>query len=193
LASIGFAAEGTDTAAREQSEADQVERALIRTGNRLLEQGKLREAEEMYRRALQRNPQSRAARIGLGNVLIRSGRDREARKLLEPMLSEFPDDFTLKNNVAWLLAVTPDATVKDGRRAVELAQEALLHAPRDYHVWSTLAEAHFACGEYERALKAAEQALSLAREKRAPASEVKFYRAQVEKCRRAVEVFSLVE
>jgi len=177
----------------EESPVDRVEKALIETGNHLLNARRFREAEDYYRRALARNPRSKPARLGLGNVLIKTGRHHEALELLESMLAEHPDDMALKNNIAWLLATSPDVSVKDGRRALDLAQQALMTAPRDYHVWSTLAEAHFVCGEYEKALKAAEQALSLAIEKRAPSADLNFYRKQVQKCRTAVEVLSLVE
>ena len=180
---------GTD----EKASVDAVERVLIETGNHLQNVRRFHEAEDYYRRALARNPHSKPARLGLGNVLIETGRHREALELLQSLLKEYPDDAALKNNIAWLMATTPDVTIKDGRRALDLAQQALMSAPRDYHVWSTLAEAHFVCGEYEEALEAAEQALSLAIEKRAPTAELNFYRKQVRKCRTAVEVFSLVE
>ncbi|MCF7849288.1 MAG: hypothetical protein K9M45_10580, partial [Kiritimatiellales bacterium] len=77
---------------------------------------------------------------------------------------------------------------------VTFAQEALLLAPNDYHVWSTLAEAYYVSGEYKKAYRAIQQMASLAATygKNLGQHEVEEYNSQIRKCRRAVETMKTI-
>ena len=148
---------------------------------------------KFFKQAYLLNKKSSRARFGIGTAFISLGRYKDALTVFNPMMEEYPHDFLLKNNVAWMLATSRDPTVRDPRRALRLAQEAILSGYRDYHVWSTLAEAYYILGDYDKALRAGHIALEMAQEAGAPASSLDDYQVQVERCRKAVEAFSLVE
>ncbi|MBN1268106.1 MAG: tetratricopeptide repeat protein [Kiritimatiellae bacterium] len=166
---------------------------LVEQGNKQMQAARYDAAMEAFEQALALDPRSREARFGLGTTHIQREEFREAIRVLEPMMEQYPDDYFLKNNIAWLYATAKDHSVRNGARAVALAQEALLIAPRDYHVWSTLAEAYYVSGRYERALRAAEEALRLVTESTGDPQNIREYRDQIAKCRKAVEAMSLLE
>jgi len=67
-------------------------------------------------------------------------------------------------NLAWLLATTPDAALRNPQRAVELAEEiAQSQNFRDPNTLDTLAAAYAAAGDFERALALGRRAGALAR------------------------------
>jgi tetratricopeptide (TPR) repeat protein len=146
-----------------------------------------------FRSVLKFDPASHRARFGLGNVMIQLQQFEEARNIFEALVVEQPEDFSLKNNLAWLYATAKDHRIRNGARALELAQDALLLAPTDFHVWSTLAEAYYILGQYSRAQRAAQIALDLASAQKGTERNVEEYRRQTEKCRRAAEAMSIIE
>jgi len=155
--------------------------------------GMSEEALVIFQQVLREDPQNKRARFGIGTAYIQMNNYREALAVLEPMTEEFPDDFSVKNNVAWLYATARDLSVRNGAKAIRFAQEALLINPHSYQVWNTLSESYFITGEYERAQRAAEEALKLALQQNAPESSVMDYRRQAEKSRRAARAMSLLE
>jgi len=168
-------------------------RALIEHAQRLSGQGKLAEAIAAMRQALDLDPKDRRARFGLGTVYIQAEQYSNALAVLEPLTVEYPKDYFLRNNIAWLYATAKDHRVRDGAKAIRMAQEALLLAPNDYHVWSTLAEGYYVAGQYDRALRAAEEALRIGQQSGATAGNIIEYRRQIDKSHRAVQAMSLVE
>ncbi len=67
------------------------------------------------------------------------------------------------NNQAWTFATSPEAKVRNGRRAVELAERAceLTHYQKTIYV-GTLAAAYAEAGQFDEAMAAAEKACALA-------------------------------
>ena len=58
------------------------------------------------------------------------------------------------NNLAWILAVCPDAKLRNGQKALEYAQKACeLSAWKDPHALGTLAAAYAEVGNFEEAVK----------------------------------------
>ena len=57
-----------------------------------------------------------------------------------------------RNNLAWLLATSPDASLRDGARAVELA-EPIAYLYDDWGYFDTLAAAHAERGDFARAVE----------------------------------------
>ena len=158
-----------------------------------LEQGKPVIAEGLFAKALAQAPGNRRGRFGLSTALIQSDKYKEALEILEKLLKETPKDYVLMNNIAWVYATARDIKTRNGARAVALAQDALLINPIDCHVWSTLAEAYFISGRYDKALRNAEQALRLSRETNMDAKLIEQYQLQVERSRRAAESSHILE
>jgi tetratricopeptide (TPR) repeat protein len=69
-----------------------------------------------------------------------------------------PEYALAHNALAWLLATGPDGKLRDGNRAVELAQKALTLRNTANH-WDTLAAAHAEAGNFAEAVRCQERAL----------------------------------
>ncbi len=137
-------------------------------------------------------PGDRGVRMLLSSAYQQSGRFESAEKLLRELVAEFPNDYTIRNNLAWMYATARDPAFRKAGEAVKLARMALVLAPADHHVWSTLSAAYYADGEYERALDAAEQALFQVQKLGRP-EELFTYTEQVDRCRKAVRTMSILE
>lgn len=187
------AAPAADEAAATDMPSKPEVRALVEHAQQLSAQGRLSEALAAMKQAVDLDPKDRRARFGLGTVYIQAEQYSDALAVLEPLTVEYPKDYFLRNNIAWLYATAKDHRVRDGAKAIRMAQEALLLAPNDYHVWSTLSEGYYVAGQYDRALRAAEEALRIAQQAAASAGNIIEYRRQIDKSRKAVQAMSLVE
>ncbi len=80
--------------------------------------------------------------------------DYEAAVQLEP------DDTSVLNNLAWLLATSPEEELRDGRRAIKLATKAgeLTHH-QQAHILSTIAAAYAETGDFATARQWSEKAV----------------------------------
>ena len=74
-----------------------------------------------------------------------------------------PDDMNAQAYLAWVLATSPDPSLRDGAKAVELAKKVLEQAGHaDVVVLRTLAAGYAASGRFSEAIETAQQALQLA-------------------------------
>jgi tetratricopeptide (TPR) repeat protein len=176
----------------QRSEADPVGQ-LLREAGQLISAERLDEAEAVLRRAAELEPRALDVGFTIGTLLIKQQRYALAVRMMERLLQAHPDSFAVMNNLSWLYATATDPTVRNGERAVELAQQALLKQPNSFHVWNTLSEGHYIVGNYERARRAAEEALRLAQRAGADAERIVNYRRQVEKCRAALLAGTLLD
>jgi len=144
-------------------------------------------AVDAYERILEIDPEHQEARYIIAHVYINAKQYTKAEKLLIELAADDPDDFKLKNNLAWLYATAEDSKIRNGAKAVKIAQEAMVLAPNDHHVWSTLSEAHYINGEYEKAYRAIKQMASLAARygQGLTKENVESYNEQIRKCKRA--------
>lgn len=165
----------------------------IALGNRELKDNNLDHAMEAYEKALESDPENKSASIGLATILLRIKEYAPALEIIEPLVDKYPDDYQIKNNLAWVYATADDFSVRSGSKAVATAQAALLLAPDDYHVWSTLSEAYYVSGEYEKARRAIDECLRLATQHGASQGEIRGYQMQYAKCVKADEAMSLIE
>ena len=69
------------------------------------------------------------------------------------------------NNLAWYLATAPYEELRDPSRAIHLAKRAVELEPSPMYL-DTLAEAYYANGQYDKAVKVIEEAISNAKERR---------------------------
>ena len=148
-----------------------------------------------YERILEIDPSNQQARYIIGHVYISAKEYKKAEAQLTSLVADFPDDFKLKNNLAWLYATAEDPNFRDGQKAVTVAQEAMVLAPNDHHVWSTLAEAHYVSGDYEEAYRAIKHMAALASRYGTDITEesVDSYNEQIRKCKRAWDTQKMLD
>lgn len=137
--------------------------AHLNLGNMLLQTGNVDEAIAHFQQALRLNPEYANAENNLGNAFLKKGSFAEAIMHYRSALQIQPDDPSAQNNLAWLLATCPEASLRDGGKAVELAQEAsALTSGQNALVLHTLGAAWAEAGRYPEAVETARRALVLA-------------------------------
>ena len=137
--------------------------ARMSLGNALVQQGKADLAAFHFQKVLELRPYDAGAHLNLGLCLSQMGRMGEAKAEYEAALQIAPADPGIQNNLAWLLAACPVASLRDGARAVELAQQANARTGGDKPIiLRTLAAALAESGRFEEAADIARQASSLA-------------------------------
>ncbi len=132
-------------------------------GLMLQAQGKLTEAIAVYRNALELTPDSPRIHVNIGNAWVGLGKFRRAIEHYRQTLRLSPDSLKANNNLAWLLATCPDAEIRDGKRAVELALRVnRLSGGTHSSFLDTLAAAYAEAGQYPEAVETARRALKAA-------------------------------
>ncbi len=132
-------------------------------GNTLFQEGHVDEAIAHYQTALQINPDYAEAHSNLGKALLLKGRVDEAIAHYQKALQLKPDNVETLNNLSLVLATGPQASLRDGPKAVELAQRAnQLTGNRNPSVLGTLAAAYAEAGRFPEAVETAQRALQLA-------------------------------
>lgn len=154
--------------------------------------GRYAEAAEEYAAAARLEPEGAAEppgdrrgaaepRLGQAMALLLDGRSGEARALLEREIAGKPllDVVPYAHLLARVLAAAPESAVRDGRRAVELAGEALRASVNVDHV-ETLAMAYAEVGDFASATVWQRRVLDRARERGFPAERVERIRRRME-------------
>jgi protein O-mannosyl-transferase len=128
-----------------------------------LQKGQVADALLHYRKLLEIQPDNAEAHNILGTVLIQQGRVREAIEQWQETLVMQPENGNAKSNLAWVFATYPDESVRNGTRAVELAEQALqLSGGKNSLILRTLAAAYAESGRFVEAIDTAERGLELA-------------------------------
>ena len=131
-------------------------------GNALLRKGRPADAIAHFREALRLRPDFARAHSNLGAVLLRQGQFAEALTHYQAALAAQPANPSVLNSVTWVLATCPESSVRNGPRAVELAQQARrLPSGENPAVLSTLAAAYAEAGRFPEAVATAQHALEL--------------------------------
>jgi cytochrome c-type biogenesis protein CcmH/NrfG len=116
-----------------------------------------------WEKTLQIQPTDADAYTGLGNALLQRGSVREALAHYEQALALAPHDPHSRNNIAWVLATASDPTIRDGTRAVNLAQEAIqLSDGKEPLFFRTLAAAYAETNRFSEAIVTAKQGYGIA-------------------------------
>lgn len=132
-------------------------------GVALLEAGRANEALAHLLSAVEINPGNAEAQYNLGNTCFKTARANEALTHYHAAIEIKPDYIEALNNLAWMLAVWPDPTIRDGPKAIELAERARsLTGSRDPRVNATLAAAYAETSRFSDALTIAQRAVELA-------------------------------
>src|SRR5215208_5440319 len=128
----------------------------------LLEKGELDSAIQVCRSALVLWPLDADCHTTLAIALEEKGEPTEAIEHYEKALEVSPSSIPTLTNLAWLLATSQDASVRNGPRAVELAAQAdRVVGGTNTLVLRTLAAAYAETGEFENAIKTARSAMEL--------------------------------
>ncbi len=139
--------------------------ANVNLGNALFAQGRLDDAIAHYTRALRLRPDLLEPRNNLAFALLAQGRPGEAITHFEAALKRNDSSPTALAGLARALAVSADASVRDGARAVTLAERAARLSQRsDPLVLDVLAAAYAEAGRFGDAVATAQAALDLARQ-----------------------------
>lgn len=80
------------------------------------------------------------------------GSHGKAAKEYEAAIQLNPDDPSLLNNLAWMLATTLDSDLQDPERAVELARKATELSPDHPPPWNTLGVAQYRVGKFDASI-----------------------------------------
>ncbi len=131
-------------------------------GNCYIQRGDWSRAITEFREALALLPESLQARNNLGFALSQSGKTREAIQQWEEALRSDPQNVEVLGNLAWVLATSSDSSVRNGKRAVELSEQAQRLSNNNPKLLRVLAAAHAAIGDFDRAVETAKQAEELA-------------------------------
>jgi tetratricopeptide (TPR) repeat protein len=132
-------------------------------GNLFGQQGRLDEAIRHFQKALALQPDYAEAQNGLGNSFAQQGRMEEAIAHYQKAVELKPDYAEARKNLASILATSPQAAVRNGKKAVELAERAnQLTGGGNPLIVCTLAAAYAENGQFSEAVETAQRALSLA-------------------------------
>jgi tetratricopeptide (TPR) repeat protein len=129
----------------------------------LLQKGRLPEAIVHYRKFLAIEPDNVEARNVLGTALIQQGRLSEAIEQWQEALAIEPENGNAASNLAWVFATCPEDSIRDGRRAIELAEKALrISAGKIPIIFRILAAAYAEDGRFSEAIETAQRGAELA-------------------------------
>ncbi|MCY3000890.1 MAG: protein kinase [Planctomycetota bacterium] len=130
------------------------------TGRCLMARGEVAEAARYFQRAVDKNPVQSNFHGGLLEAVILSGSSADAVRVAQRYAERFPDDPEVLNNLAWVLATTPDVDKRDYTRAIELARRSLQLAETDA-ASNTLGVALYYSGDAEGATEALRRSIRL--------------------------------
>jgi tetratricopeptide (TPR) repeat protein len=131
-------------------------------GRNLLEQGLATDAMLHLEKAVQLRPDSAEYHLKLGDACRQTGRAAEAISQYENTLQIRPHQEQAVSSLAWMLATTPDAALRDGARAVQLALLAdQFSGGRDPKIAGVLAAAYAETGDFSKAAATVRHALQM--------------------------------
>jgi len=129
----------------------------------LFQQGRVGDAIAAWQKALATQPNDAGFHTALGNAFLKGELQKDAIAEYEHAARISTQDPVPRNNLAWLLATSSDASIRDGNRAIEFAEQAVrLSRGEDPNYLRTLAAALAESGRFAEAKDTARQALQAA-------------------------------
>jgi tetratricopeptide (TPR) repeat protein len=129
--------------------------ALFYTANKQTDQ-----AVAAYDEILEKDKENWLAYRGRADAYLNVGKHAEAVADYDAALKLQPKNSGLLNNLAWVLATSPDDKIRDGKRAIELAKQGCeVTEYKQAHVLSTLAAAYAESGNFDEAVKWSKKAV----------------------------------
>jgi tetratricopeptide (TPR) repeat protein len=143
-------------------------------------QHKPQKALAAYSEVLAKHPDHFAALRARGDTCLTTGKHAEAIADYEKAVKLQPKDPGVLNNLAWVLATSPNDKLRDGKRAIALATLACKETNyQQAHILSTLAAAYAETGDFRSATEWSEKAVQRGKDdqKAALAKELASYKA----------------
>jgi tetratricopeptide (TPR) repeat protein len=135
----------------------------LNLGTVLFQQGRVGDAIGQWQKALATQPNDAGFHTALGNAFLKGELPKDAIAEYEHAVRISTQDPVPRNNLAWLLATSSDASIRDGNRAMEFAKQAVrLSRGKDPNYLRTLAAAFAESGRFAEAKETARQALQAA-------------------------------
>src|SRR6184192_2657047 len=132
----------------------------LNLGTVLFQQGRIVDAIAQWQMALATQPNDAGFHTALGNAFLKGELPKDAIAEYEHAARISTQDPVPRNNLAWLLAISSDASIRDGNRAMESAKQAVrLSRGKDPNYLRTLAAAFAESGRFAEAKETAQQAL----------------------------------
>ncbi len=132
-------------------------------GSALFQKGRMDEAIAQFQKALEYQPNYSEAHYNLGYVLVQKGQRHDAITHFQKALELEPNNPNIHNQLVWLLATCPDASIRNGPKAIQLAQQAdRLVGGQSPLILRTLAAAYAENEQFPEAVASAQRALQLA-------------------------------
>ncbi len=132
-------------------------------GSLLFKSGKAAEAEAEYETALKIEPNFDDAHYDLGNIYLQTGRPAKAIAEYRRVVEIRPDFVLAFNNMAWVLATSREASVRNGAEAIEYAKRAnQLSRGSSPSIMATLGAAYAERGKFAEAIATVQEALRIA-------------------------------
>lgn len=133
-------------------------------GNAYAEEQRLDLAVRYWEKAIELQPDYPMPHNNLGNAFLLAGQPAKAVEQWKLALKYKPDLVSAQIPLAWVLATSPDPSMRDGQSAITLAERANeLCQGRNPVALRALAAAFAENGQYADAVAAAQQALQLSR------------------------------
>lgn len=137
--------------------------AQMNLGCALFQKGRLSEGMIHFQKALAILPNDADIYHNLGKAYLQEGQLDQAIGYFQRSLELKPNDAEVENDLALILAIGPNASLRDGNKAVELARRAnQLTAEENPAFLATLAAAYAEAGRFPEAVQTAQRALQLA-------------------------------
>jgi tetratricopeptide (TPR) repeat protein len=142
-------------------------------GNALLQKGQLDEAIRQFKKVVTAKPDFTYAYNNLAVALLQKGQVDEAIRQFQKVLTLQQDNMEAQQDlahIAWAMATSPDASMRNGTKAVELARQTdQLSGGKSPEMAATLAAAYAETGQFTEAVAAAQRAMRLAAGQNNPA------------------------
>ena len=153
----------------------EAKRAVRQRAYDLFNQDKFAEAIVVLDEALAADPQRSSLLYLRAMALSRAGVAAKAIAAYDSLLKNQPQQPVFLNNLADILATSPNAADRDGQRAIELAERAVEIIRKQEQtravpqLLDTLASAYAEAGDFEKAVATMDEAIRLAPDKLKPA------------------------
>jgi len=128
----------------------------------LLRKGRIDEAIVHYEKVLELLPENANARINLGSAFLAKDRLVDAITEYKEALRLAPENVAAQSNLAWLLATSPDPSLRNGPEAVVLAEQARRSSDGKPLILRILAAAYAEADRFSEATDTAREALRAA-------------------------------